>query len=126
MTSTSISATGGPLSGLLSDILTQAPSNSAIMPHATMAHLTFGLKDTDTAETGWIRVDSAAVTGGSGNADARFTFEAGGAAWRELIAGMPINRLVRQGKMVISGDARNCVQNWLLVFEIFNTVRKAR
>lgn len=122
----SMSATDGPLSGLLSNVLTGAPSNSAIAPHATMAHLTFGLKDTDTAETGWIRVDAASVSGGSGSADTRFTFEATSAAWRELAEGMPINRLVRQGKMVISGDARHCVQNWLLVFEIFNTVRKAR
>lgn len=122
----SISAANGPLSGLLSNVLTGVPSNSAIVPHVTMAHLTFGLKDTDTAETGWIRVDEGSVVGGSGSADTRFTFEATSAAWRELAEGMPINRLVRQGKMVISGDARNCVQNWLLVFEIFSTVRKAR
>lgn len=118
--------TGGPLSGLLSDVLAGASSNSAIAAHATTAHLTFGVKDTDTAESGWLRIDGNALTGGSGSADTRFTFEAGSAAWRELAEGMPINRLVRQGKMVISGDARNCVQNWLLVFEIFNTVRKAR
>lgn len=119
-------ATGGPLSGLLSDLLAGAPSNPAIAPHATMAHLTFGLKDTETAETGWIRVDPTSVFGGSGSADTRFNFEAPSATWSELAEGMPVNRLVRQGKMVISGDARSCVQNWLLVFEIFNTVRKAR
>lgn len=122
----STSAANGPLSGLLSNILTGAPSNSAIVPHARMAHLTFGLKDTDTTETGWIRIDDDSVLGGSGSADTRFTFEADSAAWRELAEGMPINRLVRQGKMVIAGDARHCVQNWLLVFEVFNTVRKAR
>lgn len=118
--------TNGPLPGLLSNVLAGSSSNTAIASHATMAHLTFGVKDTDTAESGWIRVDESAVAGGSGAADTRFTFEAGSAAWRELAEGMPINRLVRQGKMVISGDARHCVQNWLLVFEIFNTVRKAR
>lgn len=118
--------TNGPLPSLLSNVLAGSLSNSAIAPHATMAHLTFCVKDTDTAENGWIRVDEGSVVGGSGSADARFTFEATSAAWRELAEGMPLNRLVRQGKMVITGDARNCVQNWLLVFEIFNTVRKAR
>jgi hypothetical protein len=119
-------ATSSPLPGLLSDVLAGAPSNPAIAAHATMAHLTFGLKDTDTAEAGWIRVDEASVAGGNGSADTRFAFEATSATWRELTEGMPINRLVRQGKMIISGDARSCVQNWLLVFEIFATVRKVR
>ncbi len=118
--------TSSALSRLCAALVSAAPSNPKIVRQAGLAHLTFGLAGVDTAEARWIRVDDGALTGGAGSADTRFTFEGADAVWDELARGMPINRLVRQGRIVISGDARACVQNWLLVHEIFATTRKAR
>jgi len=81
-------------------------------------HLTFSLRDTETGNNLWLRMEGDRMHGGVGEADARFTLAGRTEAWRALCGGMPINRLLRQGRIEITGDARTCIQNWLVVFFI--------
>ncbi len=81
-------------------------------------YLTFSLVNTDNKQEAWVRVNGKTVTAGIGNSDSRFTLTADSSGWQEFANGMPINRLLRQQLLHISGDSRSCLQNWLLVYQI--------
>ena len=36
----------------------------------------------------------------------------------DLAQGFPFNRLVRQHRLVVGGDLRACVQNWMLLYAL--------
>lgn len=114
-------ATAAPLdAGRLEAMASRASESAEVARWSVFAFLTFGLLDADTGEAFWIRVENGKVTAGAGQADTRFTLSGGSAAWSELVAGMPVNRLLRQGKVSILGDARSCMQNWLLVYTVLS------
>ncbi len=109
----------GPLdAAFLARLAGAAQRNPDYRSRATGLYLTIGFRDSATGASGWLRLAEGDVTSGSGESDARFVLQADSAAWQELIAGMPINRLLRQGKVQILGDARACIQNWLVVFAL--------
>jgi len=108
-----------PLSAdFLAMLASAAQGNPDYLSRATGLHMTIGFRDSATGDSGWIRLAGQHVSSGCGESDTRFVLQADSAAWQELIAGMPINRLLRQGKVQILGDARACIQNWLLVFAL--------
>lgn len=112
-------AASGPLNVERLEAMASGASASAeVARRSVFAFLTFGLLDADTGETFWIRIEQGRATAGAGQADTRFVLAGSSAAWSELAAGMPVNRLLRQGKVSILGDARACMQNWLLVYAV--------
>lgn len=90
--------------------------NARLASKSFALHLTFGLHDRSNGARAWLRIDEGAITGGTGDADTRFELSGDADAWQALAQGMPINRLLRQGRVEIRGDARSCIQNWLVVY----------
>ncbi|MCG5238325.1 hypothetical protein [Azospirillum doebereinerae] len=125
MTAPADTAAPAPFTGDFLPRLAGAVAQDAYFrDRCTAAHLTFGLRDTGSGASGWLRVDGPAVSAAAGPSDSRFTIEGDGAAWRDLLAGLPVNRLLRQHRMTVSGDIRSCVQNWLLVFAVTSAAQR--
>jgi hypothetical protein len=101
---------------LVQQLVSRATANERLAGKSFALHLTFGLHDRSTGERAWLRIDEHAISGGMGDADTRFELSGDTDAWRALAQGTPINRLLRQGRVEIRGDARSCIQNWLAVY----------
>lgn len=101
---------------LVRHLIAAGTGNARLASKSFALHLTFGLHDRSRGERAWLRIDEGAITGGAGDADTRFELSGDTDAWQALTQGMPINRLLRQGRVEIRGDARSCIQNWLVVY----------
>lgn len=97
-----------------------ASNDRFVKRHSALASLKMGFRNTETKESAWISVDENRVTAGTEAtpAAASFTFLGDTAALEDLRRGYPFNRLVRQHRLVVEGDMRGCVQNWLLIYAI--------
>lgn len=97
-----------------------ASQDSFVAQHSALAALTMGFHNTETGESAWVSLDEARVTAGTDttSAAAAFTFAGDTAAFNDLRRGFPFNRLVRQHRLVVEGDMRCCVQNWLLIYAV--------
>lgn len=122
-----MSAPSGPLDeAFLARLASAAQGNPDYQSRASGLYMTIGFRDSATGAAGWLRLAEGNVSSGSGEPDARFVLQADSAAWQELVAGMPINRLLRQGKVQILGDARACIQNWLVVFALTSAASRKK
>lgn len=101
---------------LVRHLVSAGLDNARLASQSFALHLTFGLHDHSTGERAWLRIDEGSIRGAMGDADTRFELSGDSAAWQSLAQGTPINRLLRQGRVEIRGDARSCIQNWLVVF----------
>lgn len=118
--------TGGTLAALFETLVKAASASPRVADHAKAGAPDLR-PDRDRHGRAALAADRRGPSlGRRGQRDIRFAFEADAASWRELAEGMPINRLLRQGKVAITGDARSCVQNWLLMHHIFSATGKAR
>ncbi|MFW7341004.1 hypothetical protein V0R37_05595 [Pollutimonas sp. H1-120] len=97
-----------------------ASGDSFVAQHSVLASLKMGFRNTETKESAWISVDENRVTAGTEATSAvvAFTFLGDTAALEDLRRGYPFNRLVRQHRLVVEGDMRSCVQNWLLIYAV--------
>jgi len=93
-----------------------ASRNTRFKEKAIGLYLTFGMHDVQSGACVWLRAENTHVRGGVGEGNARFTLAGTTKAWDALCQGFPINRLIRQEHIKITGDARCCMQNWLAVY----------
>ena len=106
--------------GWLNALSIAASNDDFVARHSSLADLKMGFRNTETGEVAWIRVDEASITAGCDDPliGTAFTFAGDTAAFDALRHGFPFNRLVRQHRLVVEGDMRNCVQNWLLIYAV--------
>ncbi len=94
-------------------------ADAFVRQHSTLAQLTAGFRDTTSGASAWISVVGNQVHAGTGNKnDELFCFEGDTGSFEDLRRGFPLNRLVRQHRLTVTGDLRACVQNWLLLYAI--------
>lgn len=95
-----------------------ASQDDFVARHSTLADVRMGFRNTETKESAWISVNESGVEADTGPAKAAFCFAGDTAAFADLCRGFPFNRLVRQHRLVVEGDLRGCVQNWLLIYAL--------
>ncbi|MCC2595855.1 hypothetical protein LKR43_05825 [Pusillimonas sp. MFBS29] len=105
--------------GWLQALGSAANHDSFVAQHSALATFNMGFRNTETGENAWIAFDEGRVTAGTDTTTAiAFTFAGDTAAFNDLHRGFPFNRLVRQHRLVVEGDMRSCVQNWLLIYAV--------
>lgn len=97
-----------------------ASNDSFVAQHSALANFKMGFRNTETEENAWISLDENRVVAGTDTTPAvpTFTFAGDTATFNDLRLGYPFNRLVRQHRLTVEGDMRNCVQNWLLIYAV--------
>lgn len=103
--------------GFLPALAQRAQGDGFVARHRTLADLKIGFHDSERGHSGWIAVTPQGCSAGVDNT-APFRFVGDTAALRDLAAGLPFNRLVRQHRLNVEGDLRACVQNWLLIYAV--------
>lgn len=107
--------------GFLAQLAARANDDAFVARQRLLANLQIGFRNSETGQTGCLRVTAAHIEAGEAARDADtppFTFVGDTDAMRALAQGFPFNRLVRQHRLVVVGDLRRCVQNWLLIHAI--------
>jgi len=111
--------------GRLVRLAAQASADEGVARQATLAQVCIGFHNHETGQRGWLEVNGAHVEAGNGQRAAQFYFSGGTDAFDALATGYPFNRLVREHRLVVEGDLRACVQNWLLIHTLLQLTRKA-
>lgn len=96
----------------------RADADEFVRQHCVLADLCLALRNTQTGEQAWLAVREQDVQAGVGERAAPFWLEGDSDAFADLARGFPFNRLVRQHRLVVGGDLRACVQNWMLLYAL--------
>jgi hypothetical protein len=111
--------------GYLARLAAHASADVGVAQQATLAQVCIGFHNHETGQRGWLEVNGSKVDADDGHRAAPFCFSGGTGAFEALAAAYPFNRLVREHRLVVEGDLRACVQNWLLIHAILQLTRKA-
>ena len=111
--------------GYLARLAAHASAEARVGQQATLAHLCIGFHNHETGQRGWLEINEQRAEAGNNLRAAPFYFTGGSDAFEALAAGYPFNRLVREHRLVVEGDLRACVQNWLLIHTLLQLTRKA-
>lgn len=95
-----------------------ARADDLVRSNTVLADLTLGLRNTQTGEQIRWTIREQDVQAGVGEGAVAFWLEGDSDAFAALAAGFPFNRLVRQHRLVVGGDLRACVQNWMLIYAL--------
>lgn len=95
-----------------------ARADDLVRSNTVLADLTLGLRNTQTGEQIRWTIREQEVQAGVGEGAVAFWLEGDSDAFAALAAGFPFNRLVRQHRLVVGGDLRACVQNWMLIYAL--------
>lgn len=95
-----------------------ACADDLVRSNTVLADLTLGLRNTQTGEQIRWTIREQDVQAGVGEGAVAFWLEGDNDAFAALAAGFPFNRLVRQHRLVVGGDLRACVQNWMLIYAL--------
>lgn len=103
----------------LRELAVAASKDSLVAQHNALTMLTMGFRNTETEESAWISLEENHIRAGlDATPAAAFTFVGDTATFNDLRRGFPFNRLVRQHRLIVEGDMRCCVQNWLLIYAV--------
>ena len=107
--------------GFLTQLAARATNDALVARQRLLANLQIGFRNSETGRTGWLHVTASQIEAGDAMDEQHappFTFVGDTDAMQALAQGFPFNRLVRQHRLVVVGDLRHCVQNWLLIYAI--------
>ena len=96
----------------------RASADDFVRQHSVLADVCVALRNTETGEHIWLNVSEQNVQAGAGERQVPFWLEGDSEAFADLARGYPFNRLVRQHRLVVGGDLRACVQNWMLLYAL--------
>lgn len=103
----------------LHDLSVAANQDSLVAQHSVLATLTMGFRNTETGQRACISLAKEHIKADlDSTSTAAFTFAGDTRAFDDLRRGFPFNRLVRQHRLIVEGDMRCCVQNWMLIYAV--------